>query len=63
MDAFSDTNPAIPRFTSHMLSEDKMKHVRSRSVETVAKVVRWAVAGISTFIIALPAIISFTDWF
>lgn len=62
MDVFSDTNPAIPCFTSHMLSEDETKYVRSESVETIAKVVRWAVAGIFVAIITLPAIISLTDW-
>ncbi len=63
MDVFSDTNPAIPCFTSHMLSQDEMKHVRSRSVQIIAKIVRWTVAGIFSAIIALPAILSFTDWF
>jgi hypothetical protein len=63
MDVFSDTNPAIPCFTSQLLSEDEVKDVRSRSVETIAKVIRWTVAGILSAIIALPAILSFTDWF
>ncbi len=63
MDVFSDTNPAIPCFTSHILSEDETKDVRSESVEAIAKVVRWTVAGILSAIITLPAILSFTDWF
>jgi hypothetical protein len=63
MDAFSDTNPAIPRFMPHMASEDEMRRVRSRSVETIAKAVRWVVAGIVSVIIALPAILSLGDWF
>lgn len=60
MRALSNSN-LIPHFTFHMLSEDRIKHVHSKLVETVTQIVRWAVVGIVALIIVLPAIISFSN--
>ncbi len=61
MRTFSDTNPFLSPFTFHMSREDKMKHVQAKLTKTIAQIVRWAIVGILSLIMALPAIISLTD--
>ncbi len=59
MRAPSDANPAHP----HMFrieSEDIMKTVHSKLIETIAQIVRWSVVGIFALVIATPAIVSIT---
>jgi hypothetical protein len=60
MRAPSDANPANPQITFRILSEDKMKTLHSKSLVTIAQIVRWSVVGIFTLIIALPTIVSIT---
>ncbi len=60
MRALSNSN-LIPKFTFHMLNEDRIKHAHSKLVETVTQIVRWAVVGIVALIVVLPAIISFSN--
>ncbi len=61
MRTFSDTNPYLSHFTFQMLRENKMKHFHSRLTKTIARFVRWAVVGILSLILVLPAIVSLTD--
>lgn len=61
MRALSNTNPVIPHIAFRILSEDNMKKVHSKSIETIAQIVRWAVVGAFSLIIVLPAIISITN--
>ncbi len=41
-------------------SEDIMKTVHSKLIETIAQIVRWSVVGIFALVIATPAIVSIT---
>jgi hypothetical protein len=61
MRTLSNANPVIPHIAFRISSEDKLRTVHSKLIETVAQIVRWAVAGVLALIIVLPAIISINN--
>ncbi len=40
----------------HIRKEDKMKKIHSKLVESIAQIVRWAIVGVFSAIVALPVI-------
>jgi hypothetical protein len=44
-----------------MLREGKMKKAHTRFTGAVAQFVRWAVAGVLSLIVAVPAVVSIVD--
>ncbi len=59
MRLLSDPNPVIPHFPFRIsISEDKMNYAHSKLTEAIAQIVRWAVVGVISLIIVLPAVIS-----
>lgn len=61
MRLLSNPNPVIPHLTFRISSEDKMNYAHSKLTEAIAQIVRWAVVGVISLIIVLPAVISVTN--
>ena len=61
MQLLSNRNPAFTHITFSKLGDHNLEELHSTLTATIARIVRWSIAGICLLAIVLPTVISVTS--